>query len=327
MIPPSISNSTGFVDQILQYLALLSLNSAQGSISSLLQSFGAKTEPDFHALLPVYDRMLAVALLLAGLFMAGGIIERLLGGTQGLGWALLPRTLAAVFFAFVGLDLVGYLSAFSALLANVWDLDFVKVMQGLQKAGFGYANLYPGASARTSDLLSLIVMGLLTSLTALLVYLELVVRGALILIVTAFLPLVAVMAIWPRFTAAATHLAEFLVGLLLSKFVIATAVYLGFQLVLAALGAGGVQKDSMMTALAVLLIAGFSPVVLMQGLRFSHPTAGSLARGWAAGAASLVPLGAIIGGARRLASGPVAARLRQGAAGRLSAGVSRLRQR
>ena len=142
------------------------------------------------------------------------------------------------------------------------------------------------------------------------VYLELIVRGALILLVTAFIPLVAVMAIWPRLGGAATHLAEFLVGLLLSKFVLATAITIGFGLVARGMFITGAHNKTttMLTGIAVLLIAAFSPLVLVQGLRFTHHTAGSVARGWIAAGASAIPLaGAMRVGGKLLGSAPVTA--------------------
>ena len=59
-------------------------------------------------------------------------------------------------------------------------------------------------------------------------------RAALVLTITAFVPLVCVLAIWPRMAGGALHLAEFVIGLLLSKFVVATAFVVGLSLLLPA---------------------------------------------------------------------------------------------
>ena len=72
-----------------------------------------------------------------------------------------------------------------------------------------------------------------------------------------FVPLVGVMSIWPRLAKAATTLAEFLIGLLLSKFVVATAVYVGFRLVVRALVSpsdNDTTENWMASGVAVLLI-------------------------------------------------------------------------
>lgn len=117
-------------------------------------------------------------------------------------------------------------------------------------------------------------------------------RSALILTVTAFVPLVCVLSIWPRLVGAAIQLASFMIGLLLSKFVVATAVYVGFRLVVVALSSP-VDTDTtenwMASGVAVLLIAAFSPLVLFQAVRIGHASAGQVARGWVGGAAAFTP--------------------------------------
>jgi hypothetical protein len=152
------------------------------------------------------------------------------------------------------------------------------------------------------------------------VHLELVVRSALILTVTAFVPLVCVLSIWPRTASAATTLAEFLVGLLLSKFVAATVIYVGFRLVVVALVSPtdtDTTENWMASGVAVLLIAAFSPVVIFSALRFAHGSAGSIARGWAGTAVSMAPAGKLLGGARN-----VLRPLTRSASRRISSGVT-----
>src|SRR5205807_9120953 len=104
---------------------------------------------------------------------------------------------------------------------------------------------------------------LLISFLALVVYLELIVRAALVLTVTAFIPLVCVLAIWPRMAGGAVHLAEFIVGLLLSKFVVATAFVVGLSLLLpGVLGTApnDGKADWMASGFAVLLITAVAPI-------------------------------------------------------------------
>ena len=161
----------------------------------------------------------------------------------------------------------------------------------------------------------LIVTAMCVSLLAIMVHLELVVRSALILVVTAFVPLVCVLSIWPRLAGAATQLASFLIGLLLSKFVVATAVYVGFRLVVLALSSP-TDTDStenwMASGVAVLLIAALSPLVLFQAVKIGHASAGHVARGWAGGALAFAPPTRLIGKAQSI-GGSVARRLGQSA--------------
>jgi hypothetical protein len=60
----------------------------------------------------------------------------------------------------------------------------------------------------------------------------------------------------------------------------------------------------MVTGLAILFIAAFSPVVLVQGLRFTHSAAGTLVRGWGATAISLVPWASAVNAGQNLIRRP-----------------------
>lgn len=175
---------------------------------------------------------------------------------------------------------------------------------------------------------ALILMALLISFLALVVYMELIVRAALVLTFTAFVPLVCVLAIWPRMAGGAVHLAEFLIGLLLSKFVVATAFVVGLSLLLP--GVLGVapnngKADWMASGFAVLLITAVSPVAIFAGIKFAHGGAGSVARSWGGMAISALPMSPV---ARR-ASGylqPLVAPARKRAAGAVSAGLQGLKR-
>jgi hypothetical protein len=230
------------------------------------------------------------------------LIERIVGGAHGVGWAVVGRVVVAVFFAYSGLAVVQYVAGCSALLATTWTPDFLALANAVGPAGdpIGVAGgLHQGRSV-----LGLILTALLLAFLALMVYLELIVRSALILTVTAFVPLVCALSIWPRMASSAVHLGEFLIGLLLSKFVVATALYVGLHLVVPALIKGGTspagKADWMESGVAVLLIAAFSPLVLFQGLRFAHGSAGTVARSLGSGGAGALPIGTAIGLGQRL---------------------------
>jgi len=278
------------VDEFLLNLALAAVDAARAAVLGLLHSFGASTEPDFASIAGVYDRMLAISLLLVAVFIACALIEKILGGPLGAGWAVIPRTLLCVFCAFAGLEAVQYLAGYAALLATAWSPDLQTIADKLGAVAHAQIPVSAGHVLPLGSVISLILIALLMDFLAIVVFLELVVRAALTLILTAFIPIVCAMAIWPRMAGAITHLGEFLVGLLLSKFVIATVAYVGFGLVVGGLSgaqAPSGQQDWIITGVAVLCIAAFSPVVLVQGLRFTHSTAGSVARGWVGGAVGL----------------------------------------
>ena len=275
------------------------------SIKWLLGSLGQSTEPDLTMIVPVYDRMLAISLLLLGAVVALAQIERIAWGERGTEISLVLRVLAATFAAYAGLGLVNYMASYAALLSTTWSADFASLnnllLHGVAVSDAASQSSVAGAHVST---FGLIVTAFSLSLLTVIVHLELVVRSALILTVAAFVPLVCVLAIWPRLASAATTLAEFLVGLMLSKFVVATVVYVGFRLVVTALVSpadNDTTENWMASGVAVLLIAAFSPLVIFSALRFAHGQAGSVARSMSGAAVSLLPTGRTFGTASRLA--------------------------
>ena len=320
---PSSDPYAGYADQIVQAITQWAIKDALWGISNLMHSFGDATEPDFVALVPIYNRVLAIALLVLGAVVAFGIIERICGGELGLDLKVVPRVIACVFFAYSGLAIVQYATVHAALLGHAWDKEL------------SHANAHALVATGSLDLshvhlnvVALIFTALLISFLALVVYLELIVRAALVLTITAFVPLVCVLAIWPRMAGGALHLAEFVIGLLLSKFVVATAFMVGLSLLLP--GVLGIapndgKADWMASGFAVLLITAISPIAIFQGIKFAHGTAGTVARGWGGTAAYALPIGAVT----RRASGllaPWMGAARGRAAGAIGAGLQRLRR-
>jgi hypothetical protein len=312
------------VNQVGISVANWSTAMAVSSVKWLLASLGQSTEPDLAAIVPVYDRMLAISLLLVGGVIALALIERVAWGSLGTSLAVIPRVIAATFFAYTGLSLVRYVGGYAELLATAWSPDFNKLTDTLMRhvAASDAATLAATSGAHVSTF-GLIVTALTLSCLTVIVHLELVMRSALILTITSFVPLVSVMSIWPRLAKAATTLSEFLIGLLLSKFVVATAVYVGFRLVVAALVSptdNDTTENWMASGVAVLLIAAFSPVVIFTSLRFAHAQAGSVARSLTGSGLALLPTGRLLGTAGRLAQ-PVL----RSANSRLSSRISRFR--
>ncbi len=304
-----MGNYSSQADQIVNQVAISIANwsaaMAVESIKWLLASLGQSTEPDLGAIAPVYDRMLAISLLLVGGVVALALIERIAWGSLGTSLAIVPRVVAATFLAYAGLGLVKYVAGYSELLATAWAPDFNKLTDILLRhvAASDAATQAAAGGAHVSTF-GLIVTAITLSSLTVMVHLELVVRSALVLTITSFIPLVSVMSIWPRLAKAATTLSEFLIGLLLSKFVVATAVYVGFRLVVNALVSptnNDTTENWMASGVAVLLIAAFSPVVIFTSLRFAHAQAGSAARSLAGAGLSLLPTGRLLGNAGGLA--------------------------
>lgn len=319
-----------WVSQIMVSIANWSTAAAVASIQWLLTSLGQSTEPDLSVIVPIYDRMLAVALLLLGTVMALALMERIAWGSLGAGLYLIPRVVAATFGAFAGLSIVKYIAGYAALLATTWTPDFKALNSHLIfSVAVSDSVVAHGGAGHHVSTFALIATAIAVSSLTVMVHLELVVRSALILTVTAFVPLVCVLSIWPRLAGATTTLCEFLVGLLLSKFVVATVVYIGFRLVVVAL-TSSVDSDTtenwMASGFAVLLIAAFSPVVIFSALRFAHTSAGSVARGWAGTAVSMAPASKLLGSTRN-ALRPLARSAGQRIGSRIASGLTRLRSR
>lgn len=216
---------SSYVNQIVQAISTWAIKDALWGISNLMHSFGDATEPDFTALVPIYNRVLAISLLILGAVVAFGIIERIFGGEHGLALSVVPRVVGCVFFAYSGLAIVQYATVHAALLGHAWDKELAAANPNAIVSGGSV-----DAAQIHLNVMALIIMALLISFLALVVYLELIVRAALVLTITAFVPLVCVLAIWPRLAGGALHLAEFVIGLLLSKFVVATAFVVGLSL-------------------------------------------------------------------------------------------------
>jgi hypothetical protein len=233
---------------------------------------------------------------------------------------------AACFCAYAGLGVVKYVAGYAALLATTWTPDFGNLTNVLMHSvAVSDAAAQTGVAGPHVSTFGLIVTAMSLSFLTVVVHLELAIRSALILTVTSFVPLVCVISIWPRLAGAAGQLVSFLVGLLLSKFVVATTVYIGFHLVVLALASASdtdATENWMASGVAVLLIAALSPLVIFQAVRIGHTAAGQVARGWIGGAVAFAPPTRLIGITNR-AGRSLATRLRP----RAMSAVSSLKKR
>jgi hypothetical protein len=322
-VTPSADTYSQYAAQIVQAITAWAIKDALWGMTNLMHSFGDATEPDFVALVPVYNRVLAIALLILAAVVAFGIIERIFGGQLGLDLSVVPRVMACVFFAYSGLAIVQYATVHAALLGHAWDKE-LSAANPSSVVTTGSVDI----SQVHLNVVALIIMALLISFLALVVYLELIVRAALVLTITAFVPLVCVLAIWPRMAGGAVHLAEFVIGLLLSKFVVATAFMVGMSLLLpAVLGVApnNGKADWMASGFAILLITAVAPVALFQGIRFAHGTAGKVARDVGGMAFGITPVG-LLTRTLPLAALPIAAKARGRLAPVVKSGLARLRK-
>src|SRR6266849_7726070 len=176
------------VDQIVNAAAIAVANwstaIAIASIRWLLSTLGQATEPDLTAIVPVYDRMLAISLLILGAIIALALIERIAWSSQGTGLSLIPRVVAACFFAYSGLAAVTYVAGYAALLATTWTPDFNGMTTVLlHSVAASDAATQAGASGPHVSTFGLIVTAMTLSFLTVVIHLELAVRSALILTV------------------------------------------------------------------------------------------------------------------------------------------------
>ena len=294
------SQAAQIVNEVVIAIANWSTAIAVASIQWLVAGLGNSSEPDLSVIVPVYDRVLAISLLVLGTIVAMSLIDAIASGAMTNAFGVVPRVVAGAFAAYAGLALIQYIAGYAALLATVWTPDFSTLNNLLiHSVAVSNAVVEGGRSGSHVSTFGLIFTAMSVSSLAVMVHLELVVRSALILTVCSFVPLVCIVSIWPRAVGAATTMAEFLLGLFVSKFVVATVVYVGFRLVVVALTATAdtdTTENWMASGLAVLLIAAFSPLVVFSALRFTHTQAGSVARSFTGATVAMVPAGTLAGG-------------------------------
>jgi len=268
---------TGVGDAIARW----AMDAASAAVLYLFNYMSRPTDPVFTVVTPAYNRVLAIALLLAGGVISFALAERVVGGRGGAGADVVPRTVAASTAAVLGLPLVRLAVSYSDLLAAVWNRDVIGQTSSL--ASHVHAVYQGDMTSALGSALGLFIAAALTVLLAVLVHVELVLRAALIALTTTMLPLACVMAIWPRLAGTVHHMTRFLVTLFVSKFVVATAVYLGFAMVVQTFQDRSEPTGALMTGLATLTAAALAPVVLLQGVRFAEVGAAHAARGFAFG--------------------------------------------
>ena len=263
--------------------------------------------------------LLAAALLV--LFLLGAVVQGLVRGDV----ALMVRT-AAVEVPVSVLAMVA-LTAVTAVLLAVTDAASALVLRNAPESlGRFFQFGDPDAILRLGlfgpAFVALFVLG------AVLVWIELVVRSALIYLLVAFAPVVLAARVWPALAGAWHQLCRLGIALIVSKFAISLALGLGA----AAVGGGGPSEGGVGTAAgltigavvlgaALMVLAAFAPFVVLKLLPVFE--AAVLAQGISRGPLRAAQTGAqgayYVQGLRRLSGtgGP-----RPGAAGDAAEGGS-----
>lgn len=247
----------GFAEWLLQ-VAGRAVGQVVGELLAALESTtrvsftsGWWTEPQSQDVVGMIGG-LAAALLVICLFAA--LVQGLLAGQP----TMVLRAVAVE--APVSVFMMVVLAAGATLLLQFTDAASAAVFGGdgaVAQALTTIATPAMGSSALSGVLLALFGLG------AFLVWLELVVREALIYMVVAVAPLVLAARVWPAMQPAWRKLVDVGVALILSKFFIALALRLGA----AAVNTGstdGVELSGLLTGSSLMLIAAFMPFTLLR---------------------------------------------------------------
>lgn len=247
----------GFAEWLLQ-VAGRAVGQVVGQLLATLESTtrvsftsGWWTEPQSQDVVGMIGG-LAAALLAICLFAA--LVQGLFAGQP----TMVLRAVAVE--APVSVFMMVVLAAGATLLLQFTDAASAAVFGGdgaVAQALTTIATPTMGSSALSGVLLALFGVG------AFLVWLELVVREALIYMVVAVAPLVLAARVWPAMQPAWRKLVDVGVALILSKFFIALALRLGA----AAVNTGstdGVELSGLLTGSSLMLIAAFMPFTLLR---------------------------------------------------------------
>jgi hypothetical protein len=252
-----------------------------GKVGALID---ATASPDVRAewFAGQYRSMMAVAGLLALPMLLLALIQAV--WRQDI-WILLRSAFGYLPMAFI---LSAAAIVATQLLVSVTDDLSAIVVQGLgggsgnllQSVGDAYKNALDDTSANAVPLFGVFLGAIILAIGAFVLWLEMVIRDAAIYIALFFLPLTFVAMIWPATSRWARRLVEFLVAVILAKFVIVAIIGLASaaitQTSLAQPGDGSVF-ERMIAGAALLVLAAWSPFGLLRLIPMMEVAAGSVA--------------------------------------------------
>jgi len=179
----------------------------------------------------------------------------------------LPVAILGAFIAiFLTRTMLAVTDAMSGAVADGIAGDVTEIFDAVGTGGLGTAD----AGAPTAPSFAIFFAALFLIVGSFFVWLELLVRSAAVTVSAFFLPLVLATLVWPATSRWTRRLAETLVALILSKFVIVAVISLATA-ALAEPGGGGF--GSVMGAAALMLMAAFSPVALLKLLPLAEGAA------------------------------------------------------
>lgn len=217
--------------------------------------------PRTHAVLGVIAA-LAAALLVAFLLLA--VIQGLLAGDPG---GMVRIAVGQVPASVLGMVAV---VGVTDLLVRITDSAAAGVLAGAPDDLRLLVDRYGTAATATSGGAAAVLLLVVFLVGALLVWLELVVRAALIHLLVALAPLTLAARVWPATRGVFRRLVEIGIALIVSKFVIAVALALGAAALTgggaASQGEAGVSLSSLLAGATLMGLAAFTPFVVLRML-------------------------------------------------------------
>jgi len=238
-----------------------------GKVGELID---ATASPDVQAtwFTGQYGSMLAVAAALALPMLLLAVIQALMRHDI---WILLRSAFGYLPMAFV---LAGTAVVGTDLLISITDDMSTMITSGLGEdsdnvlalVGEAYSRAIEDESGGAVPLFGVFLGALVLAIGAFVLWLEMVIRDAAIYIALFFAPLTFVAMIWPATSRYARRLVEFLIAVILAKFVVVAIIGLASAAITNAGAAAGEGKvfERMIAGAALLVLAAWSPFALLR---------------------------------------------------------------
>jgi hypothetical protein len=299
------------------------LDGTKSALEAVARIIGNATSPNLTStwFSATYWRVAALAAALTMPFLFAAAIQALLRSDL----ALLTRAV----FGYLPLSLIGVSIAapVTMLLLAATDQMSAVVSAAGTEGGARFLDQAAAATGASSVIdgspFFAVVIGVCAVMAALTLALELLVREAAVYVVVLMLPLAFAAMVWPARRIWAVRLAELLVSLIISKFVIVAVLSLAG----AAFSNGRPGVSELLVAMALVLLSVFAPWTLIRILPFTElaaSAAGSMRRELPSTADPAHHLGAAmgLGDAAAMLPGRLRQQLRQQGADTDSGGFS-----
>jgi len=250
-----------------------------GKVGDLVEN---TTSPDLTAswFEGQYAAMLAVAGALALLMLVLTVIQSVIRQDVGMlmraafGYLPMAFILAGVAIAGTGLLVLMTDDISSAVVGGLGTTQSANLLQAV---GDAYKNALDERSG--IPLFGVFLGAIILAIGAFVLWVELIIRDAAIYICVFFLPLTFVAMIWPATSRWARRLVEFLVAIILAKFVIVAILTLATAAIANTNVVNGEGRtfERMIAGAALLVLAAWSPFALMRMIPMMEVAAASVA--------------------------------------------------